>query len=215
MKPIAILGGTFDPIHIAHLRVAVEAFEALDAEVRLMPANVPPHRSQPLATAQQRLTMLRLAVAGQPQLRIDDRELHREGPSYTVDTLRGLRAELGASLPLILLLGADAFGGLSTWHRWRDLFSLAHIVVLTRPGHGGVFEAELASEWFTRRVADRGALHDRPCGSILPLQVTPLEISASAIRATLARGGSVRYLVPDAVAEYIARERLYDAASQA
>jgi nicotinate-nucleotide adenylyltransferase len=209
MRPLAILGGTFDPIHHGHLRVAWEAAEALDAELRLIPSAVPPHRPQPRASAAQRLAMLRIALAGQDRLLADDRELRRAGESWTVDTLRELRAEIGPSRPLVLLVGADAFAGLSSWHHWRELFDHAHIGVLTRPGHGGVFEAELAGEWFSRRVDDVAALRARPCGAILPIAVTPLEISASAIRALLAQGHSPRWLLPDGVLRWIEDAGLY------
>lgn len=214
MRPLAILGGTFDPIHFGHLRVAWEAAEALDADLLMLPAAVPPHRATPDASAAQRLAMLEAALAGQDRLRVDPRELRREGPSYSVDTLIELRAELGPDRPLVLLVGADAFAGLSTWHRWREIFDHAHVGVLTRPGHGGVFEAELAAEWFTRRVAGAAALRDAPAGRILALSVTPLEISASAIRALLAAGQSPRFLLPDAVLVLIAREGLYRATEE-
>jgi nicotinate-nucleotide adenylyltransferase len=211
MRPLAILGGTFDPIHHGHLRVAWEAAEALDAELRMVPAAVPPHRPQPGASAPQRLAMLEAALAGQDRLRADDRELRRGGASYTIDTLAELRAEIGPERPLVLLVGADAFAGLSSWHRWRELFDLAHVGVLTRPGHGGVFEAELAGEWFTRRVDGAAALRARPHGTILPIEVTPLDVSATAIRALVAAGRSPRFLLPDAVLAVIEREGLYRA----
>lgn len=209
MRPLALLGGTFDPIHVGHLRVAWEAAEALDADLWMLPASVPPHRAAPGASAAQRLAMLEAALLGQQRLRADPRELRRSGPSYTIDTLCEVRAEIGPQRPLVLLVGADAFAGLSTWHRWRELFDHAHIGVLTRPGHGGVFEAELAAEWFTRRVADAGALREAPAGRILPIEVTPLDVSASAIRALLAEGRSPRYLVPDAALAIIEREGIY------
>lgn len=209
VRPLAILGGTFDPVHHGHLRVAWEAAERLDAELLLIPAAVPPHRAQPQARPEMRLAMLEVALAGQQRLRADARELRREGASYTLDTLLELRSEIGMQRPLVLLVGADAFAGLSTWHRWRELFDLAHVGVLTRPGHGGVFEAELAAEWFTRRVDDPRALHASACGAILPIECTPLEISASAVRALLAAGRSPRWLVPDAVLALIEREGLY------
>jgi nicotinate-nucleotide adenylyltransferase len=209
MRPLAILGGTFDPIHHGHLRVAWEAAEALDAELRMVPAAVPPHRPQPGASAAQRMAMLEAALAGQQRLRADDRELRRGGSSYTIDTLRELRAEIGPSRPLVLLVGADAFAGLSTWHDWRELFDHAHVGVLTRPGHGGAFEAELAAEWFTRRAIEAAALREGPAGRILAIEVTPLDISASAIRALLGCGRSPRFLLPDSVLALIEREHLY------
>lgn len=209
MRPLGILGGTFDPIHFGHLRVAWEAAETLDAELLMLPAAVPPHRPQPGASAAQRLAMLEAALAGQQRLRADPRELRRAGPSYTIDTLLELRNEVGRARPLVLLVGADAFAGLSTWHRWRELFDHAHVGVLTRPGHGGVFEAELAGEWFARRVDAPATLREAPAGRILPIPVTPLDISASAIRGLLAAGRSPRYLVPDAVLALIERDGLY------
>jgi len=199
LKPIAILGGTFDPVHLGHLRVAWEAAESLDAEVRLMPAHVPPHRPAPLASAAQRVAMLEAALAGQQRLTLDTRELRRDGASYTVETLRELRGELPATQALILLLGADAFAGLPTWHRWRELFEHAHIVVLTRPGHNAPLPPELAVEIAPRRVASRAELRLAAAGKVLDLPVTPLEISASAVRALLAAGREPRWLLPDAL----------------
>jgi nicotinate-nucleotide adenylyltransferase len=199
MRAIAILGGTFDPVHIGHLRVAWEAAAVFDAQVRLMPAQVPPHRPAPIANARQRLRMLELALAGQNRLTVDTRELDRAGPSYTVDTLRSLRAEFGAERSLILLLGADAFAGLPTWHRWRELFDLAHIAVLTRPGHVAAGTAELAAVVDPRRVEQTAQLRETPAGSVIELPVTPLEISASHIRALLAAGDEPRWLLPESL----------------
>ena len=198
-QPIAILGGTFDPVHNAHLRVAWEAAEALDAEVRLMPANVPPHRAPPVASARQRAALLRVALAGQSRLQLDERELRRDSPSYTIDTLREMRTEFGPQRPLILLIGADAFAGLPSWREWRALFDFAHLAVLTRPGHGAPLPQELESEIARRRASGRTSLHDLPSGKVLDLAVTPLEVSASAVRALLAAGKEPRWLVPDAL----------------
>jgi nicotinate-nucleotide adenylyltransferase len=196
-QAIAILGGTFDPVHNGHLRVAWEAAEALDAEVRLMPASVPPHRAPPVATPQQRVELLRAALAGQSRLQLDERELRRADPSYTVVTLREMRAEFGAQRSLILLIGADAFASLPTWHEWRSLFDLAHVAVLTRPGHEAKPAPELAAEIGPRRVAQAACLHQVASGKVFDLTVTSLEISASAIRGMLAAGKEPRWLVPD------------------
>jgi len=198
-KPIAILGGTFDPVHLGHLRVAWEAAEALDAQVRLMPANVPPHRPVPVASAQQRVRMLEAALARQDRLTVDTRELRRDGASYTFDTLRELRSEVASSQPLILLLGADAFAGLPAWHCWIELFELAHIVVLTRPGHAPSWSAELAAEIAPRRARAVAQLRRSPAGMVFELPVTPLEISASAVRTLLAAGREPRWLLPEAL----------------
>lgn len=194
-RPLALLGGTFDPIHIAHLAVAWEAAELLDAEVRLMPASVPPHRPPPIADATTRVAMLRAALGGQDRIGLDTRELARGGPSYTIDTLGELRAEEG-DRPIVLLLGADAFAGLPSWHRWRALFEAAHIGVLSRPGVAREWPAELTQEVAARQVADPRLLRDQPAGLVAELEVTPLEISATRIRDLLAAGRDPRYLLP-------------------
>lgn len=194
-RPLALLGGTFDPIHIAHLAVAWEAAELLDAEVRLMPASVPPHRPPPIADATTRVAMLRAALEGQDRIGLDTRELARGGPSYTIDTLGELRAEEG-DRPIVLLLGADAFAGLPSWHRWRALFEAAHIGVLSRPGVAREWPAELTQEVAARQVADPRLLRDQPAGLVAELEVTPLEISATRIRDLLAAGRDPRYLLP-------------------
>ena len=199
MRPVAILGGTFDPVHIGHLRVALEAAEILAAPVRLMPAHVPPHRPAPVASAIRRVAMLRAVLAGQDHLLLDTRELDRSEPSYTVETLRGMRAEFGASRSLILLLGADAFAGLPTWHDWRELFDLAHIAVMTRPGLATAMPTDLTAEVASRRTRSVADLHATACGKVLDMEVTPLDISASRVRALLAAGHEVRWLVPDAL----------------
>ena len=199
MRPIAILGGTFDPVHNGHLRVAWEAAEALDAEVRLMPAHVPPHRPPPVAGVRARVQLLEIALRGQSRLTLDTRELDRAGASYTVDTLRGLRAEIGDERPLILLVGADAFGGLPTWREWHVLFDLAHIAMLTRPGRTEPWSSELDAEAAPRRAHSARELRDSSHGKVLSLPVTPLDISASAVRALLAAGREPRWLVPEAL----------------
>lgn len=198
-RPIAILGGTFDPIHHGHLRAAWEAAEFLDADVRLLPANVPPHREQPVASAEQRAALVHAALAGQDRLALDTRELRREGPSYTVDTLLDLRAEIGEQASLVLLVGADAFAGLPDWHRWKELFDLAHIGVLTRPGHDGVLPTELRTKIASRRCSDVRFVRDAPAGRVITVPVTPLEISATQVRELLTAGREPRYLVSDAL----------------
>lgn len=195
MKPLAIFGGTFDPVHLGHLSVAWEASELLDAEVRLMPASVPPHRDAPVASAAQRVAILRAALQGQSRLTLDTRELDRAGPSYTIDTLRELRAEQGER-PLVLLIGADAFVNLATWHRWRELFEVTHIGVLSRPGVSASLPDELERELTGRRVADATSLRSLSAGKVVELAVTPLEISATRIRELLAAGRDPRYLLP-------------------
>lgn len=195
MRPLGIFGGTFDPVHLGHLSVAWEAAELLDAEVSLLPDSIPPHRPPPIARVEQRVAMLRAALQGQSRLQLDTRELARSGPSYTVDTLHELRAEHGPR-PLIWLVGADAFAKLATWHRWHELFTLAHIGVLSRPGVPASLPAELEREVAGRRVSDAASLHASPAGKVIQLAVTPLEISATRIRELLAAGRDPRYLLP-------------------
>jgi nicotinate-nucleotide adenylyltransferase len=207
--PIGILGGTFDPIHYGHLRPALEVLEALElAEVRFVPCRIPIHRETPAVAAEQRLALVRLATASQPGFLADDRELRREGPSYMVDTLASLRAELGDT-PLCLLLGADAFRDLPTWHRWRELTRWAHLVVMRRPGAAQALPPALA-EFVARRVLDDPlALRREPAGGILFQPVTQLDIAATRIRALLARGQSPRYLLPETVLAAIHDRALY------
>lgn len=195
MKPVAIFGGTFDPVHLGHLSVAWEAAELLDADVQLLPASMPPHRAPPIATAAQRVAILRVALQGQSRLALDTRELDRAGPSYTIDTLHELRAQYG-DRPLVLLLGADAFANLASWHRWRELLEVAHVGVLSRPGVSAVLPDELEREVAARRVGEASALRALPAGKVIELAVTPLEISATRIRELLAAGRDPRYLLP-------------------
>jgi nicotinate-nucleotide adenylyltransferase len=197
--PVGILGGTFDPVHHGHLRTALEVIETCRlSAVRLMPCAIPPHRPPAVAPAELRLRMLRAAVAGERRFVVDERELRRAGPSYTVDSLVALRAEAGGRA-LCLVLGADAFLGLAGWHRWREIATLAHLVVVHRPGYELVATGEVAALLAERRSDDVEALSRAPAGVIRVQAVTALDISASAIRARLAAGGDPRYLVPDPV----------------
>jgi nicotinate-nucleotide adenylyltransferase len=195
MQPLAIFGGTFDPVHLGHLCVAWEASELLNAEVLMMPSGIPPHRPPPIAGADQRVAMLQVALRDQSRLVLDARELTRSGPSYTVDTLTELRAEQG-DRPLVLLLGADAFAGLPGWQRWRELFALAHIGVLSRPGEKLGLPDVLKDEAGPRWVDDPAALRSLPSGKLIALSVTPLEISATRIRELIAAGREPRYQLP-------------------
>lgn len=216
MQAIGIFGGTFDPIHYGHLRLAEEMEAALKLrEVRFIPSGQPPHRAAPQTSALHRMEMVRRAITGNPCFVLDEREVHRAQqpvarPSFTVDTLSDLRAEVGPAQPLYLLLGADAFLGLPGWHEWRRLFELAHIVVAERPGSpwqhalSQDLQAEVDARW-TENVDE----HSGPAGKVLGIQMTPLAISAHAIRETLAAQKSVRYLLPDAVLDYLQQQQLY------
>lgn len=218
MKPIGIFGGTFDPIHYGHLRMAEELASALSLEeVRFIPAGQPPHRASPRTEAKHRLEMTRLAIAGNPRFVLDEREVRRSveqtaRASYTVDTLTSLRQELGPDLPIWLLMGADAFLGLTTWKEWRQLFDLAHIAVAHRPGYrvsqSDALPDSLRSELHTRRCDSPPAV---PAGRIMLKPVTQLDISATGIRQHLSSGASARYLLPDPVLDYIQQHHLYTA----
>nr|WP_038616209.1 nicotinate-nucleotide adenylyltransferase [Pseudomonas alkylphenolica] len=210
-RRIGVLGGTFDPVHIGHLRSALEVAEvlALD-ELRLMPNARPPHRGTPQVSAQDRLEMVRCAVEGVPTLSVDARELARDTPSYTIETLELMRAELAASDQLFLLLGWDAFCGLPSWHRWEELLQHCHILVLQRPDADVEPPDALRNLLAARSVSDPQALAG-PAGQIAFVWQTPLAVSATQIRQLLASGKSVRFLVPDAVLAYIDAHNLYRA----
>jgi nicotinate-nucleotide adenylyltransferase len=199
VQPLAVFGGTFDPVHIGHLRAAWEAAEALGAEVHLVPAKIPPHRPQPVASPEQRVAMLRAALAGQDRLRLDLRELDRPGPSFTFDTLTSLRSEVGDQRPLVLVIGADAFAGLAAWHRWRELFELAHVCVLTRPAQIPAMPDVLAAEVAARHADGVETLRAASAGRVLDMVVSALGISATRIRTLLAEGHEPRWLVPQAL----------------
>ena len=212
-RPLGILGGTFDPVHYGHLRLAEEAQDALGLErISWLPAGRPPHREAPAVSSKHRLELVRLAIAGNPAFTLDDAEARSPTPSYMVDSLTRLRGLHGAKKPLVLLLGADAFAGLCGWHRWQELFALAHLAVATRPGYAldpGSLPPPLADELRMRLRADTGMLAHSHAGSIVPFAITALDISATRIREMLASGGSVRYLLPDSVLDYIAGHGLY------
>ena len=210
--PLGILGGTFDPVHFGHLRLAEEAYEKLGLEgVIWSPAGLTRHRSQPQTAVGHRVDMVKLAIADNDDFSLDTFEAEAAEPSYTVNLLEHLRAEHGDA-SLVLLMGADAFLGLPTWHRWEELFDLAHIAVFTRPDHElamDVMSPLLGKQFSKRANIDPQALGGEPAGVILPALLTPLDISATAIRAQLAHGGSPRYLLPDAVLDYIRTHNLY------
>jgi nicotinate-nucleotide adenylyltransferase len=213
--PIGLFGGTFDPIHYGHLRLAEEIIETAKlAEVRFVPSGTPPHRSRPGADPHHRVEMARLATAGNPRFSVDDRETKRSGPGYTYDTLTELRRELGSQRPIALLLGADAFLDLATWHRWHQLFDLAHIIVAYRPGFPiDTWQARmpepLAHEYAARHMQQPLAVHLAPAGGIAAVSMTGLDISATFVRTAVHSGASARYLLPDAVLGYIETNGLY------
>jgi nicotinate-nucleotide adenylyltransferase len=206
---IGLFGGTFDPVHFGHLRAALEVKELLNLDdFRLLPAGIPPHRATPVASAGHRVAMLRLAVAGHPGITVDDRETRRSGNSYMVDTLAEIRQESGDT-PLMLLLGQDAANALDTWHEWRTIFRLAHLVIMRRPDSAVSWSGELLDRVKPRLVEQPERLGEHPAGYVLPLAVTQLAISSTDIRSRLLAGQSPGFLLPDTVLEYIAQNRLY------
>jgi nicotinate-nucleotide adenylyltransferase len=211
MQPIGVFGGTFDPIHCGHLRTAFELWQELKlAEVRFLPTGSPPHRERLYASAELRLEMVRAAVADQSGFIVDDREVRRSGVSYSVDTLAELRAEY-PQRSLCLLLGMDAFLGLPGWHRWRELLTLAHIVVAHRPGWRAPTTGPLGELMLDHGTGSILALHQEPAGRVYVRAVTQLEISSTELRTLITGAGDPRYLVPDAVRKIILETRCYAA----
>lgn len=191
--PLGIFGGTFDPVHNAHLRIARLALDALGlARLLWIPTGAPRYRAAPLASAGDRQAMLELALAGEPRYAIDPRELRAEASGYTVDTLSALQAELGPDAPLVLLMGSDQYDKLAGWHRWRELFGLARIAVIARPGWAPEASAEV-----------------RAAGPVLRVEMAPLDISSTEIRRRVARGDDVSGMLPPPVLDYISTHRLY------
>lgn len=208
-QAIGILGGTFDPIHLGHLRMAIELHDALSLErVHLVPCYQPVHRKMPVASPEQRLAMVQCAVAGEAALIADDREIKRKTPSYTIDTLRDLRTEF-PDVSLCLLVGIDAFLGFTSWHQWRDILSLSHIIIAHRPQYQlpatGIV-ADLLKERLQQEIA---YIHEQSAGGILLRPITALEISASEIRRQIAMEKNPRYLLPDGVYDYIKQQGTY------
>jgi nicotinate-nucleotide adenylyltransferase len=206
-KAVGILGGTFDPVHNGHLRSALELIQQFNFDhVRLIPSARPPHRSQPQATPEQRMMMLHLAIKNNQQFIVDDRELKREGASYTVDTLTSLKQDLPETA-LYLIVGSDAFGHLSTWHKWDQLLELAHIVVMQRAEEIVQLSDEM-TQWYQANLAgpdDKSLL----AGKVWPVTLTQLAISATAIRSGIAQGQTPAFLTPDPVVSFIEQLALY------
>ena len=208
--PVGLFGGTFDPVHLGHLRTALEILEGCGlAEIRFIPCGTPAHRPLPVASSELRVAMLRAAVAAEPRFVVDEREVLRPGPSYTFDTLTALRAEHGRT-PLCLILGADAFLGLQSWHRWSELVDLAHLILIQRPGWSMPEAGALHELLRQRRVVDVRDLAGAPAGSIWIQPVSQLDISSSAIRSLVAAGGDPGFLVPEPVRALIMASRCFN-----
>ena len=214
MAAIGLFGGTFDPIHFGHLRLATELAEAFRLEkVVFIPAGLPYHRGQAThATNDQRLTMVKLATARDARFDVDDRELRRGGNTYTYDTLAEIRKERGAGIPLVFLLGTDAFAKIDAWHRWIELFDLAHFAVAVRAGDeawASKGPGTIPREIWPRITLNPHDFESAPAGKVMTFAMTPLSISSTAIRAGAAEGASIRYLTPDPVAEFVRSHDLY------
>jgi nicotinate-nucleotide adenylyltransferase len=209
MRPIGIFGGTFDPIHYGHLRTALELRELLDlGTVHLVPCANPPHRVAPMTDGALRLRMVRAAVRDEPGFVADARELERDGPSYTIDTLASFREEF-LDRSLCLLLGMDAFLGLPQWHRWHQLLDFAHVVVAHRPGWEAPTAGSLGELLAARRAPGIEALAETPAGLVHVQPVTQLEISSTDLRDSLRAGRDPKFLVPDSVREIILETECY------
>jgi nicotinate-nucleotide adenylyltransferase len=206
---MGIFGGTFDPIHYAHLRTAFELQQALRLrEVRFLPAGNPPHRDRPLADPQLRLAMVKAALAGQPGFLVDDREIAKTSPSYSVETLAELRHEY-PDRSICLIVGMDAFLGLPKWYQWREIFELAHLVVAHRPGWRAPGMGPLGELLVDRGTGRINDLHESRSGCIYIHAVTQLEISSTDVRQLIAMGRDPRFLMPDAVRKIILESNCY------
>jgi nicotinate-nucleotide adenylyltransferase len=219
LTPIGLFGGMFDPVHFGHLRMAEEAGEALGlSKVRWLPAGMPTHREKPQAASRHRLAMLRRALAKNPAFELDAALSADDVPAYTIDTLAHVRAMEKKEQPLVWLMGADAFAYFHTWRRWQEIVEQCHLAVLTRPEEGR-YQEKYWPEELRRLVAeresnDREDLRKAPGGRIVFIAMPALAISSSDIRGRLSSGASVRYLLPEAVREYILCHKLYDSHSQ-
>ena len=210
MRPIGILGGTFDPIHHGHLRLALEACEQLDlAQVRLIPLNIPPHRSKPVASAKDRRIMIELAISDTPELAIDLRELKTNDVSYSINTVKSLRNEFEQT-PLCLILGRDAFNQIDSWYEWQELLNYVHIIVANRPGES-VKEASLTVENWTKKhkTEDLSQLSNKLFGYIYFIDIPMLDISSSLIRQDWTQHKAIDDLLPAATLGYIKNKHLY------
>lgn len=204
---IGIIGGTFDPIHFGHLRPALEIMEQFSLEeLRFIPSASPPHRWQPDASAEHRIKMTKLAIEAIEGFTLDDREYHREGASYTVDTLKSIRNEIGNEVPLCMIIGLDALQSFTQWHDWQRILTLTHLVVSPRPG----YKKSSADAWVQPYLTtDALELKQQTAGKVFFAKAIQFDISATEIREQLHNGNNISYLLPESVRKYIDKQRLY------
>ena len=208
-RSIGIFGGTFDPIHYGHLRIALECKEALKLdELRMIPCARPPHRAHPAGSAEQRLAMLQVALENSDHIIADDRELRRSGLSYTVDTLQSFKYDYPQSA-LYLILGSDSFQSLPTWHNWGRILELANIVIAKRPDSGDDRLSDTGKILSDHFIEDLESYQGSLFGKIFQLKVSQLEISSTRVRDLVADNKSPQYLLPEAVIKYIKSNLLY------
>ena len=206
---LGLMGGMFDPVHYGHLQAARNALLTLGLDkVCLLPCGTPVHRDTLVAPAHHRLAMLDLALADEALICVDDRECRSAEPSYTINSLRGIREE-NPQCRLFYIMGQDAFNSLPGWREWRQILDLVHVVVVARPGYRVDFSADLAQEFDRRSVASASELKQDVSGRILLARHELLDISSSAIREKIARRESVDELLPPAVTAYIQANGLY------
>lgn len=206
---IGIFGGTFDPVHYGHLRPVLEVMQELQLqEIRWIPCGQPPHRELPVADSSLRVAMLEAALNGLQGMKVDKREIERDGPSYMVDTLTSLRQETGDT-PLCLLLGMDAFHNFERWHKWQEILELSHLIIMRRPDSKPPETEKLVELLSSNKLDSIESIRLEQAGKILFYPVTQMDISASQIRDSLRNGKDARYLLPDRVIEIISKERLY------
>jgi nicotinate-nucleotide adenylyltransferase len=208
---VALFGGTFNPVHFGHLRLANELAKLLQVKpMRMLPCAVPPHREEPCASAEQRLAMLELAIDAQPILATDDLELHRAKPSYTIDTLELVRQRIGAQMPLFFCMGMDSLAGINSWHRWRELLNFCHIVVYPRPTWEISSQEEL-TDWVDQHQCDNlSALKQSPAGHLYICDLPVMDLSSSEIRDYIKQGKNIDHMAPESVIEYIKLHSLYE-----
>lgn len=210
MKKIGILGGTFNPIHFGHLRMAQELADALKLdEVRFILSANPPHKNMPPVSAQHRNAMVQFAIENNPLFKLDTRELNRDGKSFTIDTLISLRKELGENVSLCLIMGSDAFTKLESWHHWRELLNFCHIILVQRPKLQDKLSEVLTDFLQTNYTENVDDLVDKSNGYIHMQAISSQDISATNIRKMISQGNNTQYLLPDSVLQFIYKNKLY------